>query len=687
MENFVAQLHADPWVDKILDLPELNHEASALVESGVSRVKAQAAESLARAPSSSIVLLGPPGTGKTHLFSRLRKRLGPRALFVHVRPVLHAGLTPSFVLHEAVNQLARASYGGEESQADALVGSLIGNLEGQSGAFPVAHLSTFRELGAEEREGRLCALVDRLLESSSELDDVFLERLLRLPFVAPRTRRALLAWLSGQDCDPSQLGRIGASSAMAPDNTLRALKTLSAVAALSSPLVLVFDQLENLIQKDGREARVTQYGHLVAELVDSTRGLLVVQMALDSEWQQGILPHFNLSQRSRVVMESAAMALPDPQQSRALLELWCGELEERDGPFPWPFSGEQVEKLTQLVGVTPRVLLTALREAHGGSAPSILQSEGSASPAQLATDHTRDISEGSDLWDSLSEEWQERLVAAHLEIDRAGSARAALDVHRLCDGLLQASSFAPGAGLVGASDAYIQMDPQEAGGKWACFLHQAHHKSVGAAFERILGRDSTEPGVVLREQWRPFPPTWKSTHDKLAETIARPHTQFVELERAEAACLLALEEMLQLVRSRDLCDARGVPLEEAQVRKFLQEGVEPQKWSAVSALAAAVDPDAVPLSKDLEKTGSPSVATQSPPVTPAHERENHAATSSHGLDVILQRLHVASVDRLIREARRVDRGHSRASVLRALEQSGSRVQWFGRNIVAWGAES
>src|SRR5690606_34498244 len=144
-----------------------------------------------------------------------------------------------------------------------------------------------------------------------------------LPFAQPRQRRALLAWLGGQDCDPSQLSRIGAASSMDPANAVRALRTLGCLSALGSPLVVVFDQLENLIQRDTAEERVTQYGHLITELVDSTRGLFVVQMALDSEWEQGILPKFNMSQRSRVAMKKSSMALPTPAQARMLLALWC----------------------------------------------------------------------------------------------------------------------------------------------------------------------------------------------------------------------------------------------------------------------------------------------------------------------------------------------------------------------------
>jgi predicted ATPase len=52
-----------------------------------------------------LVVLGAPGAGKTHLFARLRQRLGPKAVFVHVRPLLNSEMTARFVLYEIAKQL------------------------------------------------------------------------------------------------------------------------------------------------------------------------------------------------------------------------------------------------------------------------------------------------------------------------------------------------------------------------------------------------------------------------------------------------------------------------------------------------------------------------------------------------------------------------------------------------------
>jgi hypothetical protein len=573
-----------------------------------------------------------------------------------------------------------------------LVGSLIGYLEDQSADFPGMNVIAFRELPEAERFKRLAQLTDRLFEVFPDLDDLFVERLLALPFAAPRDRRALLAWLSGQDCDPSQLARIGAAASMDPGNAVRALRTLTSIAALGAPLVIVFDQLENLVQRDGTEERITQYGNLVAELVDSTRGLLVVQLALDSEWEQAIAPLLNMAQRSRLVMAKAALSLPTSKQSRSLIELWCSKLQEPGRSFPWPLSGEQLDRLCALPGVTPRMLLSALKEAREGTEPSILQQSCPVSrdgatidPASDAgLDATRD--EGSDLGQLLSAEWATQVTLAHEQLDQAEQRGGAVDEGRLRDGLQLASAFGHDVSLKGASDAYIQLEPKGTGGKWVCLLHQAHFRSVQAALERVLAKSPSVHGLVVREQWRAFPPTWKTAADRQVQVLSKTHLAWHELLREEAAFLLAIEALSQLARSRDICDSRGVPVTEEQVFEYLRNDVHPEQWPVVVRLAADT---AVERNESLADAANPRAANGAREAKETRSVDKIDTATAMGLDAVsdrvldvLRRLCVASVDRTIREVHRLQPELGRTAVMTALEALGDQVVWFGRSIVA-----
>lgn len=80
--------HADPWARAFFDLPSLNQSASDAIVSAISRVRSAAREERVEFRSSSLLLLGSAGAGKTHLFARLRRNLGPRAVFVYLRPLV-----------------------------------------------------------------------------------------------------------------------------------------------------------------------------------------------------------------------------------------------------------------------------------------------------------------------------------------------------------------------------------------------------------------------------------------------------------------------------------------------------------------------------------------------------------------------------------------------------------------------
>src|SRR4051794_17969866 len=95
--TFLDSLHADPWAEQFVDLPSLNSSVSEAIERSIAKTRTVARTEPQALRSSSLVVLGPPGAGKTHLFSRLRSRLGPHAVFVHLRPLVHMEITPRFV--------------------------------------------------------------------------------------------------------------------------------------------------------------------------------------------------------------------------------------------------------------------------------------------------------------------------------------------------------------------------------------------------------------------------------------------------------------------------------------------------------------------------------------------------------------------------------------------------------------
>lgn len=643
---FLEAVHADPWSEDFVDLASLNASASDAIEDAIVKLRTTARTEPRALRSTSLLVLGPPGAGKTHLFSRLRRRLGPRAVFVHIRPLVHAELTPRFVLTEIVQQLANSTQ--NLPQISALVGSLLAHLDGAGTGFPTAFLETYEGLPDTARQERLDAALERSLEIWPDLDESYLRRLLQVPFTKGPSRRALLAWLSGRDCDVAQLERIGATASLSEDVAPLAIRTLATIAAPGAPIVLVFDQLENLIEGDRAGSRLLTYAHLTAELVDTVRGLTLVHMALDTEWERGIEPTLNASQRSRLIMRRETLDLPQAKQREELLRVWCERIPNPAAPFPWPLGEERLARLRAQPGLTPRMLLIECRRALDGEPDE---------PVEKPTDPN---SESTD--DGLQSEWEGCLNRSRRALAEAAEQRATLDAARLADGLLAAGRFLVDATLGvekrGAARLTLKRGPQTTS---IAILAESHPKSLGAALHKLTTLAKETPVVALRERAHELPPTWKDTLAKRKAFLTAGKARWLNLEPDDCAQLLALDELLQAARSGDVTNASGSPVPEDEVVAWVKERLQVSAWKVLEALLNVAEPEA-----DAEELGEPGLRPQ--------------ATSEHSL-LMLRRLRIASVDRLVREVVRVEPNATRASVLAELEAAGKRVGWFGRAIV------
>jgi hypothetical protein len=641
---FLDAVHADPWSDDFVDLATLNEGASDAIEEAIAKLRATAREEPRSLRSTSLVVLGSPGAGKTHLFARLRRRIGPRAVFVHIRPLVHAEMTPRFLLGEIVSQLAHTTQG--LPQISALVGSLLAYLEGASTGFPTTFLEAYAEMSEKSREERLDADLERALEKWPELDESYLSRLLRAPFATGPTRRALLAWLSGRDCDVAQLQRIGATASLSEDVAPVAIRTLAMVAAPGAPIVLVFDQLENLVEGGAVGSRLLAYAHLTSELVDTVRGLTLVHMALDSEWDRGIEPTLNPSQRSRLVMRRETLALPTSKEREELLRLWCQKLPDPAESFPWPLGESRLARLKTQPGLTPRMLLLECRRALDGE-PDV------ETIAPSPADQKADDDEG------LQSEWESCLGRSRRALNDAAEQRAGLDAARLADGLLCAGRFLQDAEISaekqGRARLMLRTGQQRA---QLAILAEGHPKSLGSVLTKltVLAKDTSV--IAIRERARELPPTWKDTLAKRRALLASGRARWVDLDPDDCANLLALDELLQAARSGDVTNAQGAALSEDVVVRWVASELDVSAWPIMKGLVAAP------------------AETETQELEPAPA----AGPSEHSL-LTLKRLRIASIDRLVREVIRLEPKATRASVQAELEAAGKRVGWFGRAIV------
>ncbi len=123
-----------------IDLSTLNESTT---EDLIKRIDAISAQSLAgEIPRSQcVLLLGPAGSGKTHLFQRLRKKRGGRSVFFYTRPEPGAVSTPRYLLAQIVDALRLTVPGSERTQLDLIAAAMLSRTAGHPRGYPLAFLS------------------------------------------------------------------------------------------------------------------------------------------------------------------------------------------------------------------------------------------------------------------------------------------------------------------------------------------------------------------------------------------------------------------------------------------------------------------------------------------------------------------------------------------------------------------
>ncbi len=668
MSTLFHQLHADPWSTTLVDVASLNARASDAVLSAIAAVRGAAFGDAVARQTRSFLIVGPAGAGKTHLFARLRRRAGSRAAFVLLRPELAVDPTPRLVLASAIDALRRPVPGQDLTQLDVAVGSALSIVRSGHARWPLAALDQLRSSGEPERREQLEHVVDLFEKNHPEVDLDWLGRFLELPFASSPDRRAAVQWLSGREPDAHQLARLGLREPLPDASVMPALRTLGVVASFGAPLVIVFDQLENLVEEGGATGRIHAHARLYSELHDAVPGLILVQMALDSEWQARISPALGAAEKSRLEARVLTLDLPDAAQRLALLEAWLTAIDPQKRP-PWPFSAAGWARWQNAAGVTPRRLMIAAREA--------LEGDEAEKPPDIDASPER-----------LEELWEEHLTLARSTIDDAMAAGRPLDSEKVTSGIAAALALMGVPVQIGTPRDAHQLRAGEGEAASDLFVVQkSHPRSVVTQLERAREAAGRRRVVAVREAARPFPPTWKqvlSSHDKLVRTR---NAIWLELALYEVSRLLALHDLLAAARSQDLAGKDGSAIGEPVVREWARGELGVAGWTVVTALVGAGHADAgAPVPVPVPHWASEE------PVTPVPQRRR-LRSEPRRTDTVLDpadpvattvaRLRLASVERILREARSADPGLSLAATIERLRALEPRLMWFGRSVVWW----
>ncbi len=316
--------------------------------------------------SAGIIINGEPGSGKTHLIGRLRRRLTDdlahptldrsRQAFAYVRLDTSACSLARHVRRKVADDLLRKV--GGPNQFERMVITRLMELTDGAG-----HLAPWWEHFRDERLHEAREMLTELCYQEG-LSSAFVEVLTHL--IARRHRLDVASWLRGDPLTPAALDRLGIAQEDSEDHpeqiAERCLSDIMKLAGSKMPLVICFDQVEALQTAPDDVQSMFRFGQLVSQLHDSDRNLVMISCMQSSMYEQirTVLPQYMLDRLWNFKTETLN---PLPADLAGLLishrleASGIAKIRPSDAGGLWPFSASDIDSFVGDFGVTPRRLL------------------------------------------------------------------------------------------------------------------------------------------------------------------------------------------------------------------------------------------------------------------------------------------------------------------------------------------
>ncbi len=362
LNPFRDTIVSDPWRPSATDVPEIHADVFQKCCLALEEVRSKGI-------SSSVLIHGEAGSGKTHLLARLRLHckgvearavdpIQPETVFVAVRLQTGPQRLWRHLRRSFVEDLLR-EVDGETSQLERILLRRLGEIR-QADA------------GAAGLKKTLDELFDRLseeLQLSRDLCTVLGH------LMVGRHLRDARAWLMGDPLPESALSTLDLASSPDDDDledqAQRVVLDLCRLAGPKIPVVLCFDQIEALLVDPADQTPFAVLGQVIMKLFNETNNLLLISCV-----QSTFVHHLKLDQPGSVSTPAAArMAVHQTSLSplrwddamrliRARLSADSGlaSLRESRAQTMWPLDEGELKQAVGARGCTPRKILSICAE-------------------------------------------------------------------------------------------------------------------------------------------------------------------------------------------------------------------------------------------------------------------------------------------------------------------------------------
>lgn len=321
-------------------------------------------------------VIGSAGSGKSHLFSRLRRQTGAEAAFTFVvNPPTQADSIIPTILERVIHGLRRPVIrDGETMPFSQLRESLFALLhtEGMFERTSDEANDYWESLLLPDKRGFLHEVLNYLVVKRHYDEDLLGVMLLVLD---DELERVALRWLSGSsNLSDEELSSIGQRNPLDDEGCYKLLQRLGTVTAASGrPIILVLDQLDEMT---GQE-HITQFERLLTGLIDGSQNWLILISLIQNRFGLWLE---SMSQATKSRLATGAdesmpiielMPVNNPEQKKEILRsrlgtpgLLAARTEQGIADSLFPLTAVDVERLASGEPVYPRKLLRMARDVY-----------------------------------------------------------------------------------------------------------------------------------------------------------------------------------------------------------------------------------------------------------------------------------------------------------------------------------
>lgn len=394
----------NPWERAIPDLPEFNRKAYEQISRQLAVLQRDEQHK-----SRGVLILGEAGTGKTHLLMRVAQKLstvhaGKDSLKSHILFVRRPNNEEAVTQHIWDNIVISLNQSLNEDQGRSQLDTMLAHVfsavlipefeqdiaEGKDAdqkkrwksKLEADPYTLFALLGeGEQRKKNLNYIrrktLNHLKTHQSEVDQLIANVLITYCLVGDKNRkRLLLEWLRGKEIDEERAKELGlpkstwvysdetsGDAAVQQEREKYALKAIQTIGILSTyyrPLILAFDQLEGLRDK---ELLTRNWGDTVREIFTMTPNLLILTCIFPNLWESWFSTTLDTSILERNAQMRVDLEPFSCEYGMKFLEMYMKPLyQEFRLPSPiYPFTPEDVESIC-VNAASPRQFLQRVNE-------------------------------------------------------------------------------------------------------------------------------------------------------------------------------------------------------------------------------------------------------------------------------------------------------------------------------------